>query len=258
MSLTPNQTPAIQIAHVSKKYAGGTQALEDVSLEVENGEFVAVLGVSGCGKSTLLRIVAGLDTCTSGTVAVMGKEPSAARRDRDFGMVFQDPSLLPWRSVRRNVAIPAEIFRDREVLARVPEWIERVGLCGFEDALPSQLSGGMRSRVAIARALVFRPRVLMMDEPFGALDELTRADMHRELLGLWNEYRPTVVFVTHSVAEALFLADRVVVMSPRPGRIVAQTPVPFARPRSDHVRYMPEFARLGDTILQRLRDQRTE
>ena len=244
--------PAISVTAVSKTFTGGVHALDGVSLDVAPGEFVAVLGASGCGKSTLLRLVAGLDYPTSGQISVLGKTPDTARRKRDFGIVFQDPALFPWRTVRKNISLPGEILRSPEVLARVPDWIGRVGLAGFENALPAQLSGGMRSRVAIARALVFNPRVLMMDEPFGALDELTRMEMHRELLSLYDQSRPTVLFITHGLEEALFLSDRVVVMSARPGRVRSVVSVPFPRPREPRIRNSAEFGMLTTELLDLL------
>ena len=250
--VSDDRAPAIEVSSVSRTFAGGVQALADVSLTVDHGEFVAVIGASGCGKSTLLRLVAGLDSPTSGRISVAGRTPDQARRNRDFGVVFQDPALFPWRTVRQNVRLPGEVFGDEDIVSRVDEWIRRVGLAGFENALPAQLSGGMRSRVAIARTLVFQPRIVMMDEPFGALDEITRMEMQRQLLTVWDERRSTVLFITHSVAEALYLADRVVVMSPGPGRIASILDVPFSRPRDIHLRGSAEFSRLSDGLIASL------
>jgi NitT/TauT family transport system ATP-binding protein len=239
---------AVRFQGIGMRFPGGVEALTGIDLDLPVSRITTVLGVSGCGKSTLLRLAAGLALPTAGRIDVLGKTPAIARGDRDFGIVFQDAALFPWRTVRQNIRLPGELFHSREILGRVDDWIRRVGLAGFEDALPAQLSGGMRSRVAIARALVFRPRILMMDEPFGALDELTRGEMQRELLTLVAEYHPTVLFITHSVTEALYLADQVVVMTPRPGRIRAVVDVPFQHPRDPHLRHAPEFARLSDEL----------
>jgi len=252
VTMTPEQRPALEILAVSKEYPGGVRALDRVHLTVETGEFVAVVGASGCGKSTLIRLVAGLEVPTSGSIRALGLSPEQIRVQRGFGVVFQDPALFPWRTVRQNILLPAELARDRSTASRVDEWIGRVGLTGFENALPAQLSGGMRSRVAIARALVSRPPFLMMDEPFGALDELTRGAMQQELLGVWSAYGPTTLFITHSVAEALFLSDRVVVMSPRPGRVASVEDVPFPRPRDLHLRHSSAFTQLEERLLNLL------
>jgi NitT/TauT family transport system ATP-binding protein len=207
---------------VSKRFPRGISALEDVSLDIAEGDFLALLGPSGCGKSTLLRLIAGL------------AEPSAGRLDWDrdtrgeIGFVFQEPTLMPWATALRNVALPLELAGTprREAEHRAREWLARVELAGFEDAYPRALSGGMRMRVSIARALVTRPRLLLMDEPFAALDEITRFRLNADLLALWRGERFTAVFVTHSTFESVFLAERIVVMSPRPGRIAAELRVP--------------------------------
>ena len=225
--MTPNRTAsasAVAVAGVDKVFrtrTGEVQALSAVDLAIEPGEFVSLIGPSGCGKSTLLRLIADLDQPSTGTVEVFGKPASAARVDQDYGIAFQQAGLLPWRTVAENVALPLQLHRwsaaDRA--ARVAELLEMVGLSDFADRHPDQLSGGMQQRVAIARALAEKPRLLLMDEPFGALDEMTRERMQSELLRICAETGAAVVFVTHSIPEAVYLSDRVVVMSPRPGRI---------------------------------------
>src|SRR5579872_3720525 len=219
-----NAPPGIEIDHLTRTFALDEQhivALQDVSLEVKAGEFVAIIGPSGCGKSTLLRLIAGLIQPTSGSVCVAGLPAEQARKQRLFGMVFQDPVLLPWRNVLDNVRLPLDVV-DREARRNAEnphELVQLVRLDQFERAHVWQLSGGMRQRVAIARALLLRPRILLLDEPFGALDEITRQQMNLDLLRIWAARQTTAVLVTHSVSEAVFLADRVVVLSGRPGRI---------------------------------------
>jgi NitT/TauT family transport system ATP-binding protein len=210
-----------------------TVALEEFDLSVADGEFVALVGPSGCGKSTLLRLVADLDEPSSGSIRVCGLRPAEARRQREFGIVFQSPVLYAWRDVLANVALPLEIagLGRAERDARALEAIAQVGLGDVADRYPRQLSGGMQQRVAIARALVTRPRVLLMDEPFGSLDELTRERLNLALLEIWRETGVTVVFVTHAIEEAVFLADRVAVLTPRPGRVAAVVEIEVARPR---------------------------
>jgi NitT/TauT family transport system ATP-binding protein len=223
-------------------------ALDGVALQVTEGEFLAIVGPSGCGKSTLLRLLAGLELPQSGEVRLRGQPLSAPRRE--IGLVFQHANLMPWRTVLRNIALPLEVMRipPAEALARAASLVTLVGLDGFAQAYPSQLSGGMQQRVSLARALIHEPCVLLLDEPFGALDALTRERMNAELLGIWSLKHPAVVMVTHSITEAVFLADRVLVMSPRPGRIRAEFPVPLVRPRHLSVTDEPEFARLTRLI----------
>jgi NitT/TauT family transport system ATP-binding protein len=223
---------AVDLAAVHKEFPFKGQplsVLEDVSLSVAEGEFVALVGPSGCGKSTLLRLMAGLIAPTSGGIRVFGGPPQEAVRQRQVGFVFQNPVLLPWRSVTHNVQLPLEVAGalDAQGRQRVTELIDLVGLQGFEDARPSQLSGGMRQRAALARALITRPRLLLLDEPFGALDEITRQRMNLELLRIWREVGVTSVLVTHSIPEAAFLANRVVVLSARPGRIMRVIDIDF-------------------------------
>lgn len=229
-------------------------ALDDVTFDIADGEFVAIVGPSGCGKSTLLRIVSGLLEPTAGSVTVHGKTPDQARKDVEFGFVFQSPVLFPWLKALGNVLLPDHILGDRspthgpetEELAR--RLLRDVGLVGFEDHYPSQMSGGMRQRVALARALIYEPSTLLMDEPFGALDEFTRDRLNLQLLEVWSQRRPTVLFVTHSIQEAIFLADRVIVMSPRPGRVARVATISFGRPRNLELRYGPEFAALAGEL----------
>ena len=234
---TGTGAPVISVAEVAKEFdlsSGRLTALADVSFSVRPGEFVAIIGPSGCGKSTLLRLIADIYRPSAGTVFVNGRSPAEARKGREFGVVFQDPSLFPWRDVMGNVTLPLEIVgrASREERAHAADLLRLVGLEGFERARPGQLSGGMRQRVAIARALVLRPRVLLLDEPFGALDEITRQRMNLELLRIWSGSHTTALLITHSLSEAVFLSDRVLVMSQRPGRITDEIVVDLPRPRT--------------------------
>jgi NitT/TauT family transport system ATP-binding protein len=253
-------TPIIEFDRVSKIYpsgGGSVTALHDVTLSVAAGEFVALIGPSGCGKSTLMRLIGDLDRPSSGTVRVKAKTPEQARRDRDYGIVFQAPVLYEWRTISKNVELPLEIMgRPREERReRAASLLRMVGLGDFGQAYPHQLSGGMQQRAAIARALSFSPSILLMDEPFGALDEITRERMQLELLGIWggSDPRPTVIFVTHSIPEAVFLADRVVVMSPRPGRVQRIVNIDLRRPRSFDTREDPRFFALVTEVRECLR-----
>jgi len=248
----PSPAKGIIIDTVGMRFGGAhpVDALEDITFEISDGEFIAIVGPSGCGKSTFLRIVAGLLQPTTGTVTVRGKTPEQARRDVEFGFVFQSPVLFPWLKALGNVLLPDRILGSRspthgahvEELAR--RLLDDVGLKGFAEHYPGQMSGGMQQRVALARALIYEPSTLLMDEPFGALDEFTRDRLNIQLLDVWSKSRSTVLFVTHSIQEAIFLADRVVVLSPRPGRIARIADVPFSRPRSLGLRYKPAFAAL--------------
>jgi NitT/TauT family transport system ATP-binding protein len=236
----------VKIAGLSKTFAGGTTALQDISLEIEAGEFISLIGPSGCGKSTLLRIMGDLTSPTSGTVEVNGKSARHARIDRDYGIVFQDPVLYDWRTVAKNVALPLEMagWSRRKRTDKVAEMLELVELGGFAGHRPWQLSGGMQQRVSIARALSFDPALLLMDEPFGALDEMTRERLNMELLRIWEASRSTIVFVTHSIAEAVFLSTRVVVMSARPGRVSDVVSIDLPQPRHAATREDPRFFEL--------------
>ena len=245
-------TPVISLRGVSKVFPlrrGQTvTALTDVSLDVRDSEFVALIGPSGCGKSTILRLVASLEAPTSGTVLVEGRDPGELAREHRLGVAFQEHALLPWLSAWDNVALPyrvAGLARDRD---RIAHLLERVGMIGFERARPRQLSGGMRQRVAIARALVLDPDVLLLDEPFGALDAVTRRHLNVELQRIWAESKITTLLVTHSVDEALFLTDRVVVLSSRPGRVRHIRDLPFPRPRDKSLLRSPEFHTAADAL----------
>ncbi len=209
---------------VAKRYGTGTLAVQDVDMDLARGDFLALLGPSGCGKSTLLRMIAGLIPASAGEISF----PADGSARQGIGFVFQEPTLMPWATAARNVALPLELagMPRREAHARAVEMLARVELSGFEDAYPRALSGGMKMRVSIARALVTKPRLLLMDEPFAALDEITRFRLNNDLLNLWRDERFTVVFVTHSVFESVFLAERIIVMAPRPGRVVQELRVP--------------------------------
>lgn len=249
--------PAIRVDGVTMRYGTRGQqvlALSDVSLDIPQGEFLSLLGPSGCGKSTLLRLIADLLQPTAGKVQVKGKSASRSRRDRDYGMVFQSPVLYDWRTVAKNVQLPLEITKlpKREREERTKRLLKLVGLQDFEHKYPWQLSGGMQQRVSIARALSFQPGILLMDEPFGALDEMTRDRLNLELLNVWSETGTTIVFVTHSIPEAVFLSDRIVVMTPRPGRIHSLVDVDLKRPRSADTREDPKFFNLISSVRGRL------
>jgi len=244
----------VSLTGVSKSFRTGVTALQDIALDLRAGEFISLIGPSGCGKSTLLRIIGDLIEPSSGTVVVNGKSAHQARLDHDYGIVFQDSVLYDWRTVSKNVALPLEMLgwdRARR-RARVAEMLELVELDGFESSRPWQLSGGMQQRVSIARALSFDPALLLMDEPFGALDEMTRERLNMELLRIWEKAGSTVVFVTHSIAEAVFLSTRVVVMSARPGRVADVIEIDLEQPRTAETREDPHYFELITAVRETL------
>jgi NitT/TauT family transport system ATP-binding protein len=234
---------------------GRVDALSDVSLQVAEGEFVSFIGPSGCGKTTMLRVIADLQQPSSGTLLVNGMSAEAARLARSYGYVFQAPALFPWRTIEKNLKLPLEImgFSELEQQRRVERYLSLVNLTGFERKFPWQLSGGMQQRVSIARALSFDPAMLLMDEPFGALDEIVRDHLNEQLLQLWKSTGKTVLFVTHSIPEAVFLSTRIVVMSPRPGRIIDIIECDFPRDRSLEIRETPEFLKIAQRVRSGLR-----
>ena len=255
----PKSTLAVDVRDASLIYNPHTapvHALSKVDLAIEPGEFVSLIGPSGCGKTTLLRVIADLEHITSGSVLVNGVSPHDARLARAYGYVFQAPALFPWRTVLGNVKLPLQIqgrpAAECEAIAR--EQLARVGLTGFETKFPWQLSGGMQQRASIARALSFEPRILMMDEPFGALDEITRDRLNEQLQQLWQRERRTVVFVTHSIAEAVYLSTRIVVMSPRPGRIVRTITSTLPDERHLGLRDSVEFTEMAHAVREALAD----
>jgi len=246
-SAVAHGTP-ITISHLTKRF-GALTALDDVSLSIDGNEFISIVGRSGCGKSTLLSIIAGLDGATEGQVDVGGEEVYAPGRDR--GVVFQNATLLPWMTAQENVefALKPSGMSRRERADTAREYLALVGLTGFEGHYASQLSGGMQQRVALARSFSYQPRILLLDEPFGALDALTRRTMQRLLTEIWEKHRLTVVLITHDVEEAVYTSDRVVVMSARPGRIRAEVPIELERPRDPHVIDSPEFRDYATEVL---------
>ncbi len=253
---------AIEISEVSLRFDtddGPVQALSNVTLRVARGEFVSFIGPSGCGKTTLLRAVADLETPTSGVIRVNGMSPHEARARRAYGYVFQAPALYPWRSVARNIALPLEImgFGKAEREARVAKGLDLVNLSGFGNKYPWQLSGGMQQRASLARALSFDPDLLLMDEPFGALDEIVRDMLNQQLLRLWDVTGKTVLFVTHSIPEAVFLSTHIVVMSPRPGRINDVIACDFPRDRALDIRETREFLAIAHRVRHGLREGRS-
>jgi NitT/TauT family transport system ATP-binding protein len=255
---TATTTPVVEAVGVGKVFGSGAsavQALDDIDLRIAGGEFVSLIGPSGCGKSTLLRLIGDLTAASSGEIRVNGKPARQARLDRDYGMVFQAPVLMDWRTVARNIELPLEImgFPKAERARRSTDLLRLVELEGFGDRHPWQLSGGMQQRVSIARALAFDPKLLLMDEPFGALDEMTRERMNLELMKIWSRTGTTIVFVTHSIPEAVFLSTRVAVMSPRPGRIARIVDVDLPQPRTAETRDLERYFELVTSVREALR-----
>jgi NitT/TauT family transport system ATP-binding protein len=249
----PPQRLAVDVRNVSLTFEtadGKVDALSNVSLQIANGEFVSFIGPSGCGKTTMLRVIADLQQPTAGTLLVNGMSAEQARLERRYGYVFQAPALFPWRTIEKNLKLPLEImgFSDGEQRQRAARYLALVNLTGFERKFPWQLSGGMQQRVSIARALSFDPELLLMDEPFGALDEIVRDHLNEQLLQLWDKTGKTVLFVTHSIPEAVFLSTKIVVMSPRPGRIIDIIDCNFPRDRTLEIRETPGFLKIAQRV----------
>ncbi len=244
-------SPAIALNHVSKVYANGTVALQDMNLTIDQHQFVSLVGPSGCGKSTVLRLIAGLGPASSGQI-----EWGVGEQNRELAFVFQEPALMPWANVVENVRLPLKLagMPKRKSRAAVQDVLQLVGLEGFERSYPRQLSGGMKMRVSIARALVTQPTILLMDEPFGALDEMTRSKLNSDLLALWQQKQWTVVFVTHNIYEAVYLSNRAIVMAPRPGRVVADVTIEAPYPRPEDFR----TSRLCNTYCREILHRLTE
>lgn len=248
--------PLIWVKNLSKSFPKNSDSflvLKDISFSINEGEFVSIVGPSGCGKTTLLRIIGGLEAISSGEVRIENRPLIEVLEDRVFGFVFQDPALFPWRTVLENVQLPGEIFNNRDIKDKVLRMIDLVGLSGFEHYLPRELSGGMRSRVAIARTLTFDPKVLLMDEPLGSLDELTREKMQMEILNILKRKITTVLYVTHNIEEAVFLSDRVLVMSERPASIRKDINIQLTRHRSLDIKRDAKFIDIVLKIRESLR-----
>jgi len=260
LATTATAPAVVEAAGVGKIFGTGPSAvtaLESIDLTIRQGEFVSLIGPSGCGKSTLLRLIADLTPPTTGTLTINGKPAARARLDRDYGMVFQAPVLMDWRTIARNIELPLEImgWKPAGRANRSAELLKLVELEGFEGRHPWQLSGGMQQRVAIARALAFGPKLLLMDEPFGALDEMTRERMNLELMRIWGRTQTTVVFVTHSIPEAVFLSTRVVVMSARPGRVAKVVDIDMPQPRTVETRETERYFELVTEVREALRQR---
>jgi NitT/TauT family transport system ATP-binding protein len=254
----PSRVPEVEFAHVTKTYGNSGAVLQAVNLTVQKGEFVSVIGPSGCGKSTILKLISGLTLPTGGTIRIDGMTPKNARETVSY--IFQDPTLLPWRTVRQNVGLALELegMGRAHRIEKTSPLLDLVGLRAVADAYPRELSGGMRMRVSIARALATSPRLLLMDEPFAALDEMSRDHLNEELLRLRSEQQWTAVFVTHSVTEAVFLSTRVIVLAPNPGRVYATLPVDLPQERTASLRTAPEFEALVAQVSHTLRGARSQ
>ena len=258
-SIKSAESSIIDISNLCLTFETQTEpvhALSDINMKVNSGDFVSLIGPSGCGKTTLLRVIADLEKPTSGTINVEGKSPNQARLDRAYGYVFQTPALLPWRNIESNIHLPLEIsgYSKAEQKKLSQKYLSLVSLTGFEKKYPWQLSGGMQQRVSIARALSFSPDMLLMDEPFGALDEITRDRLNEELLRLWEQTQKTVVFVTHSIPEAVFLSSKIVVMSARPGKIIDVIDTNFPKDRNLDIRESKEFLKVSQLVREGLKE----
>jgi NitT/TauT family transport system ATP-binding protein len=251
--LAANVISASDLGLIFQTGDGAVEALSKINLSIAEGEFVSFIGPSGCGKTTLLRSIANLEYPTSGTLTVNGMSAEQARLARAYGYVFQAPALLPWRTVENNVGLPLEIMGLDDVAGRVARNLELVNLKGFDKKFPWQLSGGMQQRVSIARALAFDPKLLLMDEPFGALDEIVRDKLNQQLLELWARTNKTIAFVTHSIPEAVFLSTKIIVMSPRPGRIIDVIDVGLPKARKLEIRETPEFLKIAHRVREGLK-----
>ncbi|NOZ31800.1 MAG: ABC transporter ATP-binding protein [Alphaproteobacteria bacterium] len=263
MAQTDNSQVVISAKNLGLTFQTGdgtVEALKDVNLEIKAGEFVSFIGPSGCGKTTFLRVIADLEQPTAGTITVDGKTPAEARKARAYGYVFQSPALFPWRTVEKNVALPLEIvgMDRRQAAAHIARTLELVELGGFEKKYPWQLSGGMQQRVSIARALAFDANLLLMDEPFGALDEIVRDRLNEQLSALWQRTAMTIAFVTHSIPEAVYLSTKIVVMSPRPGRVIDIIDSPLPKERPLDIRESAEFLALAHRVREGLRAGHSE
>tara|TARA_B110000116_G_scaffold268176_1_gene281759 strand:- start:6791 stop:7558 length:768 start_codon:yes stop_codon:yes gene_type:complete len=250
-----NSIKVKQLSKIFETKNGGFEALSEVNLEVKKGDFISIIGPSGCGKTTLMRCLSNLEDASNGFIEINGKTPDVARKDRDFGMVFQSSGLLSWRNSIDNVMLPVELSgKDTNSYKnKVNELLELVSLVGFEKSYPHELSGGMQQRVSIARSLILEPQILFMDEPFGALDHITREKLNIELLNIWEKRKQTIIFITHNIREAIFLSDQIVVMESNPGKIKKILNVDFSRPRSDELKIHPKFKELeleGETLLK--------
>lgn len=248
--------PIVKLKEITKYY-NSLHVLKKISFDINEGEFVSIIGPSGCGKSTLLKIISGLIKSTKGNIAVKGNPVGIALKKREFGLVFQNPVLLPWRNALRNVELPLEILNYKSSRNSPRKLLKVVGLKGFEDFYPRELSGGMQQRIAIARALAFEPSILLMDEPFGALDEITRNRMGLELLRIWKEKKTitsTIIFITHSIPEAVFLSDKIIVLSYRPAKVEKVINVDLPRPRKTEIKYSNEYIKLVECIRKLLKE----